>query len=63
MKPDRRLEAIALLRRHPGWSDRRVAELLDVSHSTVGRWRRREGLPTFTKRVGPRRRRRRANLI
>lgn len=52
-----RKEALALLDRHPGWSDRRVARLLGVSNSTVGRWRREADLPRYRKRVrGVRRR-------
>lgn len=52
-----RKEALALLDRHPGWSDRRLARLLDVSNSTVSRWRSEAGLPRYRKRVrGVRRR-------
>lgn len=58
MKPRTRAEALALIRRHPGWSDRRVArELaerhgLDASHAAVGNWRREAGYPPGARRVG-----------
>lgn len=46
-----RYKAVQLLRRHPGWSDRRIARILGVAPSTVGRWRYAEGLGTYSKRV------------
>ncbi len=57
MKPLERRRTIELLRRHPGWSDRRVAAMLDVAPSTIGRWRWEEGLAPALKQVGARRRR------
>lgn len=56
-KWDTRREALALLDRHPGWSDRRIACLLDVSNSTITRWRTEAGLPRYRKRVRSVRRR------
>lgn len=56
-KWDARREALDLFDRHPGWSDRRIARLLDVSNSTITRWRTEAGLPRYRKRVrGVRRR-------
>jgi hypothetical protein len=52
-----RERAIRLLRRHPGWSDRRVAEIVGVSHTTVSRWRAEAALAPALKRVGARKRR------
>lgn len=52
-----RKEALALLDRHPGWSDRRVASALGLSNSTVSRWRAEAGLPGYRKRVRDIRRR------
>ncbi|MGH2997814.1 MAG: hypothetical protein ACRDNM_00800 [Gaiellaceae bacterium] len=50
-------QALALLDRHPGWSDRRIACLLALSNSTVSRWRSEAGLPRYRKRVRSVRRR------
>jgi transposase len=57
MRRRERDQALELLERHPGWSDRRVADAVGVSHTTIGRWRRAAGLPHSLKRVGRRRRR------
>lgn len=57
MKADARRTAILLLRRHPGWSDRRVAREIGVAPSTVARWRWEDGLAPALKQVGGRRRR------
>jgi hypothetical protein len=38
------VEALRLLRRHPGWGAKRVARRLGVSPSTVRRWRSDAGL-------------------
>jgi hypothetical protein len=46
-----RFKAVQLLRRHHGWSDRRIAREVGVAPSTVGRWRYAEGLGTYSKRV------------
>lgn len=40
--------ALQLLRDHPGWSDRQVADELDVPARTVGRWREDAGLAPRT---------------
>jgi predicted site-specific integrase-resolvase len=56
-----REQAIRLLRRHPGWSDRRVAEIVRVSHTTVSRWRAEAALAPALKQVG--KSRRRAELV
>jgi hypothetical protein len=52
-----RAEVVAHLRRHPGHSDRRVAELFGVHHVTVGRWRREAELEKFVKKLDGQRRR------
>ncbi len=52
-----REQAIRLLRRHPGWSDRRVAAIVNVSHTTVSRWRAEAALEPALKQVGKRKRR------
>jgi hypothetical protein len=39
VKDREHLDALALLRRHPGWGAKRVARMLDVSPATVRRWR------------------------
>ena len=52
-----REEAVRLLRRHPGWSDRRVAAIVNVSHTSVSRWRAEAALAKALKRVGNRKRR------
>lgn len=56
-KWEQREEAIRLLRRHPGWSDRRVARIVGVSHTSVSRWRAEAALAEAVKRVEGRRRR------
>lgn len=58
MKAAERQLALQLLRRHPGWSDRRVALEVGVAPSTVNRWRHAELLRGYSKRVHWRRRRR-----
>jgi hypothetical protein len=60
VKLDERRTAIELLQRHPGWSDRRVADVAGVAPSTVSRWRWEQGLAPALKRVGGRRRREQA---
>jgi transposase len=57
-KLDERRLALELLERHPGWSDRRVAREVGVSHTSVDRWRWEEGLAPGTKRLAPGQRRR-----
>jgi transposase len=59
MKDRERRRAIKLLRRHPGWSDRRIGRELDVAHTTISRWRWEEGLAPALKQVRGRRERER----
>lgn len=56
-KWDARREALALLDRHPGWSDRRIGRMLGVSNSTVSHWRVEAGMPRYRRRVRDLRRR------
>ena len=56
MKLDAHRAALELLERHPGWSDRRIARELRVSHQTVGRWRWQAGYMPATKKAGDSRR-------
>lgn len=57
MKLREHREALTLLEQHPGWSDRRIAAMLRVAPSTVGRWRWQAGLAPATKSVRGQRRR------
>lgn len=57
MKTREHRDALQLLEQHPGWSDRRVARLLGVAASTIGRWRWQAGLAPALKNVHGRRRR------
>ena len=69
MKRRERELALELIKRHPGWSDRRIARVLSerygfsVSHVSVGRWRRAAGYPTFVRWIGSSGVRRRARSL
>jgi hypothetical protein len=57
VKLEEHRRALDLLEHHPGWSDRRIAWMVGVAPSTVGRWRWAAGLEPYSKRARRRRRR------